>query len=775
MKSRRIPWRWLLAAVLAFLVAGIAAPFLSADRFGQRIKQALEASLGRPVTIGKVRFNLFQGPGFTISDVEIGEDPTFGIEPFAAWPGSVESLDARLKLKSLWTGRLEWSSLRLNSPVVNLVKVGARWNFEPLLTPKVVASLPKIEVRDGRINFKFGDTGSIFYIANVELDAVAPSGPAADWYVQFRGEPARTDGPSHGYSRQSLTGSGHWRPDRVNFDLQVEKSALSEVSALIFGRDVGIHGTVASRIQLTGPSNDIRIAGRLQVQDLHRWDQMPMKGDGWPLDFRGRLDVTTQRLEMESQSELLPIALRYRVADYLSQPHWALGLSWNRFPAEPLVLIARHLGAPLPEGLKLSGALDGAVSWSGPGKLQGQIALHDGAVGFPDSPPVEFEEVKLLFDGDRIHLESALARAENSEARLEADYRWPTQELDLNITSQSMTIAAIRSQAARLPAPLLEALSAGVWKGALRYHHQQSRDSSLDREGAAALPVSEGWSGEIQLNQAEIPIPGLAEPLHVKSATARLDGARLWVDKMVARVGEVDLQGEYRYEPGAARPHRFRLNIPSIDAAELERLLLPTLRRDQGFLERTLGIGKTEVPGWLAARFMDGTLQIGRLKLGETELRRLRARVRWSGARVDLLGLEASVENAAAYGRASADLAGRVPVYRMDFHLDSFDFEGGKIDADGVVATNGTGSQVLSRIRSQGSFNGRGLDIGQTVSGCYLLEGPRLRLNELQLQVGPDLFIGRGAMQDDGRLLLQLSSGARQLRVTGTLAQLVVE
>ena len=47
------------------------------------------------------------------------------------------------------------------------------------------------------------------------------------------------------------------------------------------------------------------------------------------------------------------------------------------------------------------------------------------------------------------------------------------------------------------------------------------------------------------------PIPGLAEPLLVKSATARLDGARLWVDKMVARVGTVDLQGEYRYEPEA--------------------------------------------------------------------------------------------------------------------------------------------------------------------------------------------------------------------------------
>ena len=151
----------------------------------------------------------------------------------------------------------------------------------------------------------------------------------------------------------------------MNLDIELEKSALSEISALIFGRDVGIHGTVASRIKLAGPPNDIQINGSLQLQDLHRWDQMPMKGDGWPLDFRGRLDITTQRLEMESQSGPMPFTVRYRVADYLLKPRWALGLSWNRFPAEPLVAIARHMGAPLPDDLKLAGTLDGAVSWSG--------------------------------------------------------------------------------------------------------------------------------------------------------------------------------------------------------------------------------------------------------------------------------------------------------------------------------------------------------------------------------------------------------------------------
>jgi len=267
----------------------------------------------------------------------------------------------------------------------------------------------------------------------------------------------------------------------------------------------------------------------------------------------------------------------------------------------------------------------------------------------------------------------------------------------------------------------------------------------------------------------------LGASVAIVDSPARLDGARLWVDRMVARVGEVDLAGDYRYEPGALRPHRFRLTIPQIDASELERLLLPTLRRDQGFLARTLGIGKSEIPNWLAARFMDGTVQIGEFTAGDKSLNELRLRVLWNGARVDFTDMQARVENGSAQGRLSVDLAGRAPAYRMNFAVDSVDFKGGKIDANGVVRTSGTGAELMSRMRSEGSFTGRALDICKSASGCYRLEGPRLRFTELQVLVGPDLFVGRGATQDDGRLLLQLSSGAKMMRVTGTLAQLAVE
>src|SRR6266511_1645970 len=112
------------------------------------------------------------------------------------------------------------------------------------------------------------------------------------------------------------------------------------------------------------------MAGHVDISDVHRWDLMPPKGSSWPLYLQGRLDLLAQRVEAESSSssnEVLPITVRFRASNYLSQPHWGVSLNWNRFPAAPLLELTRHMGAPLPPGLKLAGTVDGALGYSGQG------------------------------------------------------------------------------------------------------------------------------------------------------------------------------------------------------------------------------------------------------------------------------------------------------------------------------------------------------------------------------------------------------------------------
>src|SRR5947209_12835700 len=113
---RRFSLRWILAVCIAgVFMTGVVAPQLSANRFRGQIQRALEAALERHVTIREVHFNLFTGPGFSVEDVLIDDDPAAGVEPFA----HVALIRARVRFNSLLTGRLAFSNLTLVEPSVN--------------------------------------------------------------------------------------------------------------------------------------------------------------------------------------------------------------------------------------------------------------------------------------------------------------------------------------------------------------------------------------------------------------------------------------------------------------------------------------------------------------------------------------------------------------------------------------------------------------------------------------------------------------------------------
>src|SRR5581483_6614292 len=106
--------------------------------------------------------------------------------------------------------------------------------------------------------------------------------------------------------------------------------------------------------------------------------------------------------------------------------------NWNRFPAPPVLELARHMGAELPPKLQLSGTIDGAIGYSGEGSFQGQLALHDTAVVIPDSPPVRFDQAYLLVDHGHVRLSPAVVHtSDQDEARVEADYAMDENRLDL--------------------------------------------------------------------------------------------------------------------------------------------------------------------------------------------------------------------------------------------------------------------------------------------------------------------------------------------------------
>jgi len=289
----------LLPLLGTFVLVGVAAPFLDGSRFGGQIKRTLESTLGRSVDFEEVHFTVFSGLGVSLENVTIGEDPRFGLEPFAFVP----TLQARIRLDKLLVGQIRFSSFRLIEPSLNLVKRSDQtWNavelVERLSAPRRMPLnfFPVFVVSGGRIDFKFGTRKTTLYILDSDLSIYpAQSGRLS---LQFSGFPARTDRAGHGfaYLRAALnwyTNAGGSGGNRLDGDVYLDPSNLGELTTLVEGHDVGVHGTVSTHARIQGPLNSLAIRGELKATDVHRWDLLPENSNDWRILYGGTADLIT--------------------------------------------------------------------------------------------------------------------------------------------------------------------------------------------------------------------------------------------------------------------------------------------------------------------------------------------------------------------------------------------------------------------------------------------------------------------------------------------------
>ena len=782
--------KWTILALLVLATIAITAMYQNAGRYGQRLQNSLTRALGRRVEFRTpVEFSLLHGPALLVKDVTIHEDPSIGLEPIVYVHGGSGGggMTVRPSLWSLLGGRFVIASIRLEGASINLTKSGpagewGRWNFSTFVDRSTIYQLPAIHIRGSRINVKFGDDKSPIYLAETDLDISPPGSIGHGWSVECSAKPARTDRTHYGLGEFTLTGRWFVNPQRVDLDLELDKTGLSEWTALFRGESGSVQGTLSSRIHLGGPIQNIGIDGRLRLEDVHRWDMMPPYGSDWPLQVRGRLDLIGQQLELQTTTEgsaATQLAIRFRAANYLTQPRWGVSISGSRFPLEPFMELSRHMGVVIPEKLKLAGAADGGIGYSPEGGIQGAIAFHGAALTIPDSPPLQIEQAYLVLGQGHARLSPTLVGTADDQARIEADYALDTGALDLSIAADSMNVSSLRAQVALAAVPWLEQLRSGRWKGQLHYHRGADHGAATAHTGVADRT---GWSGALDISDAELPVPGLADPLKLTSAHAQIDGVRVVLDRVRAQAGKLSFTGEYRYEPASTRPHRLRLRCAAADAADLEAELSPSLRRGTGLLARALG--RAPVPDWLRTLGLEGTVQIDDLTIGGVHLDGFRGHLVWIGERADLDGIRASINNAVFTGSLGISLLRAHPTYRLAAKIRGLDYLSGKLDADGIVETYGTGLQLLTNLSSDGAFTGAAWDLGaptecRSVTGSYHLTwagaSPRLHLTDLSLRDSDDTYTGNGATAENGRIIVQLSNGAREMRVTGPLAKLKVE
>ncbi len=448
--------------------------------------------------------------------------PRAGIEPFAYVP----SLSARIRWVGLFRRHLEFTYLNLGDATLNVVKTAAGpWNFQFLLDSAAGgrALVPAIRMRAGRVNFKFGDTKSIFYFNEADLDVSSSIDGSAE--LRFEGSPSQTDRSAQDFGRFFLDGT--WNPSRTprrKLNVDLERSSLAELSRLMDPRGFGLHGTIALQAQLSGSPSGLDVAGQLQVDDLHRWDLVP-KGGGWKLPFRGALDLRGAKLELASDPSA-PVAVSFRAWDFLSRTQWEAGLQLNQVPLAELVEVARHMGAPLPAQMEAEGGVSGTLSYNDDG-LNGRVEVKDASLMVPDVQPLHAQSAALDIGDGVVSLErSTIEIGEKQSAELLGSYDYGQLGLpgsaglpglrgvDLRITTRSMNVADMRSFGLAA-IPVLDQTGQGTWRGWARYQGSV-RAGSVPERGQAA-----GWSANSVLAGVAFPWMGSLDPVRIRSAFRR--------------------------------------------------------------------------------------------------------------------------------------------------------------------------------------------------------------------------------------------------------------
>jgi AsmA protein len=274
--------------IVVLLLLALTPPLLNVGGFRRRIVASMSQSLGRPVHLDRVTLHLLPMPGFTLENLVVSEDPAFGDEPIIR----ANTVEATLRVRSLWKRRVEFSTVSFTDPSVNLVRnADGRWNLENVLvhasrvdtapTAQEKAGpaprFPYIEATGGRINIKVGEEKMPFSLTDADFALWLPS--PQTWRVRLVGKPARTDthigDPGVFRLEGTLERAAHMAEVPVDLQMSWHDAPLGEASLLTSGEDRGWRGTLHADAALKGPLGAAALKTQITLDDLRRADFVP--------------------------------------------------------------------------------------------------------------------------------------------------------------------------------------------------------------------------------------------------------------------------------------------------------------------------------------------------------------------------------------------------------------------------------------------------------------------------------------------------------------------
>jgi hypothetical protein len=167
------------------------------------------------------------------------------------------------------------------------------------------------------------------------------------------------------------------------------------------------------------------------------------------------------------------------------------------------------------------------------------------------------------------------------------------------------------------------------------------------------------------------------------------------------------------------------------------------------------------------------------LTAGDLRWDKLKLRLNWRGAQVDIAELVSAWHGGELKAKGSLSLAAPAPVYRLQGRLKGFAWRGAKIDATGKLETSGSGIELFQNLRSDGTLSTADIPLLEEAE-CLFAKGryevsirrgvPRVKLTSLEVALDDEIYQGQGSSLADNRVAIDLVSEKRELRLVGRLS-----
>ena len=244
-------------------------------------------------------------------------------------------------------------------------------------------------MRGGRVNFKFGQSKSVLFFDDTDLD-VSPGANGA-MNLRFSGAPARTDRAAENFGHFFVRGTSTPSAAGPRLDLRVElePSSLDAVARLFAPGALDLKGVVSLDAQVTGAPSRLDVNGTAELEG----------GRAWRVGYKGTLDLVGQTLHLEADA---PLKIRVNSRNLLTRPEWDLAAELTDMPVAGMLDAARLLGVALPPKLAVDGAANGVLRYDNVTGLGGNVELSDIVMTLPDATPLKASTATVFIKNQTI-------------------------------------------------------------------------------------------------------------------------------------------------------------------------------------------------------------------------------------------------------------------------------------------------------------------------------------------------------------------------------------